>query len=378
MRIQILKATHGFRAGIEDAVILPLVIVAVAAKGLCQAAISILVHVLDFLFPLAMQLARFLLFTARILGDGVVAAVQVLVTCLPFSQENRQQWHEFIDRKWSWLRGKISYRSFEEMVHRVFERGMEWVFKKCRTLTPRDALYVITGAVLWLPVSLGAATAIHGLLLVYAAALPAWMQLLHPLATIIAKSKLLVLPVYPAAWPQAKKHPFIRGIARGCQNFTSLYVVQKTARRYRQTEQAVDRAADVMGRVACRVGLGHFSNTLLSSLNGLAARFEKALHDAMSYAFERLSGLWLIGPVLRSYAFHYESVEQRKADKASEQLSGFFERWSVRFSAEYYEAKEREKGAKAASEKMPGSNPCPDAGMISPAHSEAIPPDAAR
>ena len=32
---------------------------------------------------------------------------------------------------------------------------------------------------------------------------PSWIQLLHPVATVIAKSKLLVLPAYPAAWPQA-------------------------------------------------------------------------------------------------------------------------------------------------------------------------------
>ena len=66
-------------------------------------------------------------------------------------------------------------------------------------------LLVIAGAVLWLPLSFAAATGLHVTLLAKAAFLPAWMQLLHLLATIIAKSKLLILPVYPAAWPQAKK-----------------------------------------------------------------------------------------------------------------------------------------------------------------------------
>src|SRR5262249_31375648 len=51
------------------------------------------------------------------------------------------------------------------------------------------------------------ATALHATLIARARSLPAWMQLLHPFATLIAKSKLLVLPVYPAAWPQAKQHP---------------------------------------------------------------------------------------------------------------------------------------------------------------------------
>src|ERR1700730_7615205 len=111
---------------------------------------------------------------------------------------------------------------------------MEWVFRACRTLTPGGALLVIAGAVLWLPVSFGAATAMHAVLIVKAASLPPWMQLLHPLATLVAKSKLLVLPVYPAAWPQAKKHPFVQTMF-GCYAYlTSLHLALKTAHRYRQ------------------------------------------------------------------------------------------------------------------------------------------------
>ena len=150
---------------------------------------------------------RFPLFTARIMGDGITAILRSAVGFLPVSSTKRDEWRELLSRYWSWLRQKISYKAFEEAVHHAFEHGMAWVFKKCRTLTPRSALLVIAGAVLWLPASFGAATAMHGALIAKATFLPAWMQLLHPLATIIAKAKLLVLPVYPAAWPQAKKHP---------------------------------------------------------------------------------------------------------------------------------------------------------------------------
>src|SRR3979411_966995 len=61
---------------------------------------------------------------------------------------------------------------------------------------------------------LGGGDRLHAVLIAEAASLPPWMQLLHPLATIIAKSKLLVLPAYPAAWPQAKKHPFVQASFR--------------------------------------------------------------------------------------------------------------------------------------------------------------------
>ncbi len=88
---------------------------------------------------------------------------------------------------------------------------MAGVFRKCRHLRPNTAtLLVILGAVLWLPISFGIATVMHAVLFAKLTSWPTWMQLLHPLATVIAKSKLLVLPVYPAAWPQAKRHPLVQ------------------------------------------------------------------------------------------------------------------------------------------------------------------------
>jgi hypothetical protein len=125
---------------------------------------------------------------------------------------------------------------------------MAWVFRKCRHLTPNTALVVILGAVLWLPISFGAATAMHAVLFAKLTSWPAWMQLLHPLATVIAKSKLLVLPVYPAAWPQAKKHPFVQLVFKGYEAIKCLYVIKKFGFRYRQAARI---AAVVLARTDC-------------------------------------------------------------------------------------------------------------------------------
>ena len=258
-----------------------------------------------------------------------------------------------IGRKWSWLRQRISYQLFEQAVHRAFEHAMEWVFRKCRNLTPREALYVIAGAVLWLPLSFGAATAIHVLLLAKAASLPAWMQLLHLFATIVAKSKLVVLPVYPAAWPQAKRHPLVQAIARGYQSFENFPFIRKMGVRYRQTEHAAEKLTEGMRRLARRAGLGGLSKRLLAGLDTLAS-WGKAFRKATSETFDRLSDVRLIGPVVRGYTAHYRKVEHRNSEKLSEKISGFFERWSIKFSAEYYEAKEREKAARSSPEEMPG------------------------
>jgi hypothetical protein len=111
-------------------------------------------------------------------------------------------------------------------------------------LSPRAALLIIVAATLWLPLSAALSLAMHAALLANAALLPAWAQLLHPVATIIAKSKLLVLPVYPAAWPQAKKHAWVQAALRRLDRVASLDGIRKTAHRYRQTKQVFAQAAD--------------------------------------------------------------------------------------------------------------------------------------
>ena len=128
---------------------------------------------------------------------------------------------------------------------------------------------------------------------------PAWMQLLHPLATIIAKSKLLVLPVYPAAWPQAKKHPFIQFVFKSYKAIKSLYLAKKVGLRYQQAAIASSAAIDSLERTA---GLTS------------AVRWLRKAHVAKHFGVE----------------------------KPTHGLRSFFSRWSIKFSAEYYEAKERQ------------------------------------
>jgi hypothetical protein len=332
-----------YDAGIEDVIILPLVSIAFAGRKLLRAALSILIHILDWAFPILLQLARFPLFTVRIIGDGITAGLKGIVRFLPVSSTAREEWRELVSRHWAWLRQKISYQAFEEFVHHAFEIGMAWVFRTCRTLTPGGALLVIAGAVLWLPVSFAVATAMHAVLIAKAASLPAWMQLLHALATIIAKSKLLVLPAYPAAWPQAKKHSFVQAAFRFYQFVAAHYLAQKTGYRYRQTEDAAADAAVALRDAADRGGLSHLSSRLLAGFNDLAARIGKASRAAMRRTVEGLSALPLIGAIVESYAAHYEEAADRQsAERLSEKVKSYFERWSIKFSAEYYEAKDAE------------------------------------
>src|SRR5258706_11025986 len=176
---------------------------------------------------------------------------------------------------------------------------MAWVFRTCRHLSPNTALPVILGAVLAFTISCGAATVMHAVLFAKVTSWPAWMQLLHPLATVIAKSKLLVLPVYPAAWPQAKKHPFVQLVFKSYETIKRVYVIKKVGFRYRQAEIAGIAAVEKLKRTA-----------------GLA------------------SAVTWLG---KAHVAEHFGVE-----KPTQKLRSFFSRWSIKFSAEYYEAKERQ------------------------------------
>ena len=264
---------------------------------------------------------------------------------MPLPAATRGAWRDYVSASWAWLRQKLSYKAFEEALHHWFEDGMAWVFRTCRTLTPRTALLVIVGAALWLPISFAAATGLHAVLIAKATSLPAWMQLLHPLATVIAKSKLLVLPAYPAAWPQAKKHPFVQALARFFRYLAGHYLMQKTAYRYRQAERASVAAADALRRGAVHLGLAHLSDALLGCLNALATWIGKALRAGATGTVAGLSKVPLIGAVVESYAARYAAAHEPRPDKASEQINRFFTRWSIKFTADYYEEKEKAEAA---------------------------------
>ena len=330
-------------AGLEDLIILPLTAAAVAARRLGRDLLVALVQLLDWAFPILLQIVRFPLFTIRIIGDGVAAVLKGIVRFLPVSGEAREAWRQRVSEYWARLRQTFSYKAFEQALHHAFEKGMAWVFRTCKTLTPGGALLVIAGAVLWLPVSFGIATVLHGVLIAKATVWPAWTQLLHPVATIIAKSKLLVLPAYPAAWPQAKKHPLVQASFRTYEYLVARYLMRKIGLRYRQTERAATEGARVLRRSAIRTGLRRLSNRLLDGLNDLAARISKTMRTMAAAAIRGLSALPLVGAIVRRYEKHYgEAAEKENPEKLSERIKGVYARWSTKLSVEYYEAKDAE------------------------------------
>lgn len=325
----------------DDALILPLAAVGVAVKILLRWAWQLLVHIIDFIFPILLQIVRFLMFTVRIIGDGFSALLRFIIKFLPLPLGRRQAWREAVARAWSWLRRKISFTAFEEWVHHLFEDGMAWTFRTCRGLSPGGALLVILFSLIWMPVSFTAATAVHAWLIAEAATLPKWMQIFHVVAALLAKSKLLMLPAYPAAWPQAKKHPIMQAAIRAWRYIANLRFVDKISYRFGQIEATCDRFVAAWGLDRAWHGIGDAINATIKAI-------DTAFGSVLRPIVRAVGRVPVMSSVVRSYESHYDRANRAPQQRLSQKIKAFYQRWEIKFTPAYYEAKEKEKAAASA------------------------------
>ena len=121
----------------------------------------------------------------------------------------------------------------------------------------------------------------------------------------------------------------------------SLDVVQKARYRYQQTEHGAAVVAASVGRAASRIGLADWFSAMRVPLTDMLTWIREPWPDVTLRLLETFSGAPLIGPIVNRYFARYGSVY---STRPSEQVRGLFERWSIKFSADYYEAKDREAG----------------------------------
>jgi len=79
-----------FRGALDDVIIIPLVFVTLAANKILRFILSILMRLLDYAFPLAMQIVWLPLFAARVLGNVIVTAISGALRLVPLSETNRR------------------------------------------------------------------------------------------------------------------------------------------------------------------------------------------------------------------------------------------------------------------------------------------------
>ena len=223
-------------------IIVPLALMALLARTLYRVILFVVLLVSDFVFALFLLVIAVPFLIAAAAGDGMAWLFKRLADASPLPDPKRQAWRDRVDRRWAGLRGRMSHEAVATVARSVLERAVAWVLRRGGALSPRAALLVIAGVAMWLPLSAGISIAMHAVLLAKAASLPAWMQLLHPVATVIAKSKFVLLPAYPAAWPQAKKDPCVQAAFHWLQRVAALDCSRKTVHRYRQTKRVFARS----------------------------------------------------------------------------------------------------------------------------------------
>src|SRR5207245_4753423 len=89
--------------GVDDLVIVPLVVIALAISKLLKAVLSILIYVLDYAFPILLQLMRIPLLTGRLIGDGMELLLEGVVRCLPVSDAKRDAWRARVRQQSLWF-----------------------------------------------------------------------------------------------------------------------------------------------------------------------------------------------------------------------------------------------------------------------------------
>src|SRR5215831_7159687 len=99
------------------------------------------------------------------------------------------------------------------------------------------------------------------------------------------------------------------------------------------------RAPDSVGRAAAHIGLADWFNAMRVPLTDMLTWIRKPWPDVMLRLLETFSGAPLVSSIADRYFARYGSVYSMRP---SEQVRGLFARWSIKFSADYYEAKDRE------------------------------------
>jgi hypothetical protein len=86
---------------------------------------------------------------------------------------------------------------------------------------------------------------------------------------------------------------------------------------------------------------------LLAALDFAAAASGQGLRNIAAMLVALFASIPLFGTIVRRYADHNNKANQGPAEPLSERRSGVYSRWSIKLSAEYYEARERDEGKSA-------------------------------
>jgi len=93
------------------------------------------------------------------------------------------------------------------------------------------------------------------------------------------------------------------------------------------------------GAIAAIIGPTDLFNAMRVPVGDILTWIRKPWPDLMVRMLATFSGAPLVGSIMNR---HFAPDGNVYSTRPSEQVRGLFERWSIKFSADYYEAKDRE------------------------------------
>ena len=114
------------------------------------------------------------------------------------------------------------------------------------------------------------------------------------------------------------------------------------------------RRSAAVSTVSRPTRLGAPFNAVGAPLRAAAACFFAVSRGALMRLLAVLAAAPVLGAIVRRYVEHYGSVRAQET-RPSEHMRGLLERWSIKFSAEYYEERDRQEAARR--ERLAGSPP---------------------
>lgn len=194
-----------FDFGWRDFAALPFAAAAFAGEG----GVRGLGKLLDAAFWLVTRLYRLVEAGIIQLVNRSIPLLHGIVDYLPaLKPETRWRWKKNIAAGWD--KAKVKYLAIKHRIHRWVEKKEQQVFGWGKKLPPDKAMFILIAASLFVPVSTALGFAGHFLIGKF---LPLSLQWLQILPISLPKLKIFLLPLYPAAWPQAKKSALIKRLS---------------------------------------------------------------------------------------------------------------------------------------------------------------------
>jgi hypothetical protein len=79
-----------FRGALDDVIIIPLVLATLAANKILRFVVAMLMRLLDYAFPFAMQIIWLPFFAAKVLGNASISVISGALRFFPISETKRR------------------------------------------------------------------------------------------------------------------------------------------------------------------------------------------------------------------------------------------------------------------------------------------------